>query len=241
MLKHTTRRRALGTIVGVVSVAALLAACSTLGITSGLTLSGVVSIADVNGVKRTTTANQQGVYVLDATGLTAPLLLSAVEAGNANCNDSAKPWAKCMGALVTQLAPKQTVANINALTDKVVSDVAQGLKFKGAQGLIDSGRTSGVTVEKIQASTAALRPSILQALKDVGVADAEYFDPVSIPIKADRTGVDALPWYATQSLGTGDKPDTTHFQERGARAVAQMVAQGIRETPELASLTAKLK
>jgi len=183
--------------------AALVIGCSTPGVNASSTLSGVVSVggplshavvtvADVNGLKRTTKADAQGAYVLDAAGLTAPLLVSAVEPGNTNCDDSARPWAKCMGALVEQLGQDGTIANVNALTDRIVSSVAQGLKFKGPQGLIDSGRSSGVTAESIRAQTAALRPAILQALKDAGVADAEHFDPVSVPMKADRTGVDAV-------------------------------------------------
>ncbi|MEC5388333.1 GDSL-type esterase/lipase family protein [Uliginosibacterium sp. H3] len=190
-------------VVAGVGAAACVIGCSTPGVSAGTRLSGVVSVggplshavvtvADANGVKRSTTADAQGSYVLDAAGLTAPLLLSAVEPGNANCDDSAKPWAKCFGALVAQLGPEGTTANINALTDRVVSGVAQGLKFKGPQGLIDSGRSSGVTAESIRVQTAALRPAILQALKDAGVVDAEQFDPVSTPMKADRTGVDAV-------------------------------------------------
>ena len=51
------------------------------------------------------------------------------------------------------------------------------------------------------------------------------------------------PWYATQSSGTLAKPDTTHFQEAGARAVAGMVAQGIKDSgdPSLKKLAGALK
>ena len=50
-----------------------------------------------------------------------------------------------------------------------------------------------------------------------------------------------FPYYAKESSGTLDKPDTTHFQAPGARAVAAMVADGIRETPELRGLAAALR
>jgi lysophospholipase L1-like esterase len=49
------------------------------------------------------------------------------------------------------------------------------------------------------------------------------------------------PWYAKESSGTLAKPDTTHFQEAGARAVAAMVAQGIKDSPELKALAGKLR
>lgn len=48
-------------------------------------------------------------------------------------------------------------------------------------------------------------------------------------------------WYATQSDATVAKPDTTHFQEAGAHAVAALVAQGVRETPDLEPLAKLLK
>ncbi|QHM93394.1 rhamnogalacturonan acetylesterase [Kosakonia sacchari] len=49
------------------------------------------------------------------------------------------------------------------------------------------------------------------------------------------------PWYKTQTSGIRSNPDTTHFQQQGAEAVASMVADLIRTTPELTSLADKLK
>jgi lysophospholipase L1-like esterase len=53
--------------------------------------------------------------------------------------------------------------------------------------------------------------------------------------------IKTYPYYATQTSGIFDKPDTTHFQEKGARVVASMVAQGIREARELGGYAAYLK
>lgn len=44
------------------------------------------------------------------------------------------------------------------------------------------------------------------------------------------------PWYRSQTSGTSNAPDTTHFQEAGARAMAQLVATGIKESPALQAL-----
>ena len=49
------------------------------------------------------------------------------------------------------------------------------------------------------------------------------------------------PWYKTQTSGTRAHPDTTHFQQKGAEAVASMVAEQIRHTPELTALAGKIK
>ncbi|WP_039056990.1 GDSL-type esterase/lipase family protein [Enterobacter sp. Bisph1] len=48
-------------------------------------------------------------------------------------------------------------------------------------------------------------------------------------------------WYKTQTSGTRANPDTTHFQQKGAEAVASMVAEQIRLTPALTTLAGKLK
>lgn len=49
------------------------------------------------------------------------------------------------------------------------------------------------------------------------------------------------PWYKTQTSGIRSNPDTTHFQEKGAEAVASIVAGQIRQTPELSALADMLK
>lgn len=48
-------------------------------------------------------------------------------------------------------------------------------------------------------------------------------------------------WYKTQTSGIRSHPDTTHFQEKGAEAVASIVAGQIRQTPELSALADMLK
>lgn len=182
-----------------------LAACATPGDDAhGTRLQGVVSqggpladarltISDAHGVQRHAVADAQGRYRVSVEGMQAPLMLLAVEAGNDNCSDSARPWAKCFGALLPELKPEQlNTANVNALSDRVVSSVASTLKLKGPQELLDAGTTAGIDPAVIHAKTDADRQAVLQALKDVGVADADHFDPVTTPMQADGKGVDAV-------------------------------------------------
>lgn len=49
------------------------------------------------------------------------------------------------------------------------------------------------------------------------------------------------PYYKTQTAGILSNPDTTHFQAAGAEAVADLVAQGVKETPALQALATLLK
>lgn len=48
------------------------------------------------------------------------------------------------------------------------------------------------------------------------------------------------PWYKTQKAGVRTNPDTTHFQQKGAEAVAELVVQRIYQTPQLQDLADKL-
>lgn len=152
-----------------------------------------ITVADAKGVKKSARTDAQGRYAVEVNGLVAPLMIQAVGAGNTNCGDSAKPWAKCIGALLAEVRPDQpNVANVNALSDRVVGSVASTLKYKGPQGLLDAGTTAGITPEVIHSKTDGGRKSVLQALKDAGVPDADHFDPVTTPMLADGKGVDAV-------------------------------------------------
>jgi len=152
-----------------------------------------ITVADAQGNRKITRADAAGRYVLKVDGMVPPLMISAIEPGNTNCSDSSRPWARCIGALLAELkADQPNVANVNALSDRALSGVAQTLKFKGPQGLMDAGTTAGITPEVIRARTASGKAAVLQALKDAGVADAENFDPVTTPMQADGKGVDAV-------------------------------------------------
>lgn len=153
----------------------------------------VITVVDAGGHKKITQADILGRYTLNVEGMVAPLMISAVEPGNSNCSDSAKPWAHCLGALLAEVSPdKVNVANVNALTDRAVGSVAKTLKLVGPQELIDTGTTAGIKPEVIHEKTDASRPSVLQALKDAGVTEAEHFDPVTTPMQANGKGVDAV-------------------------------------------------
>ena len=185
-----------------VVAALLLAGCTGLG-NSTTTLQGVVAIGgplpgasvtvvDFNGLKRSTKANAQGAYSVDVDGMSAPLLVSAIEAGpNTNCRYNATLRARCMAALLASLHAGNNIGNVNPLTDRIASDVAVELKFIGPQQFVDSGKSAG-DAQQIAAATRTMQAGFKSALKEAGVANADNFDPVSTPMQADHTGVDAV-------------------------------------------------
>lgn len=164
------------------AIAAALTGCASTGTPNNTaTLRGVagdgkvsalVTVFDVQGQKKTVRTDGQGNFSLTVDGLVAPLMLVAESGGK------------------QYLAIKPTLdtgnANINALTDRIASDVALEAKFKGPLGLANTGKAPALNTEAIAAKTAALRASIGGALKEAGVADAERFDPVSANMGVER-------------------------------------------------------
>lgn len=75
--------------------------------------------------------------------------------------------------------------------------------------------------------------------KTIGFANAHALDWQDYWLVVSDTR--KYPWYATQKEGSPTMPDTTHFQENGARAIATMLTHGIREIPALRTLSLHLK
>ena len=107
-------------------------------------------------------------------------------------------------------------------------NAAGGYAFTGdySQTIRDTARANGVPLIDLEARTISFANAHAHDWQD-------YWLVVSDTVQ--------FPWYATQTAGTPAAPDTTHFQENGARAMAALVAQGIKETPQLQALAQHLK
>ncbi len=198
-------REFLAALILPASLMAIGSGCSSPGPRlSGTVLQGVVSqggpmagarvsVFDASGQTRQARADGNGRYAINVDGLQAPLMMLAVEAGNDNCSDSSRPWARCFGALLPELKSGEgNVGNLNALSDRAVSSVASALKLKGPQALLDKRTTAGIDAGLIREKNAGGLAAVMQALKDAGVPDAEHFNPVTTPMQADGKGVDAV-------------------------------------------------
>lgn len=178
-----------------------LSACASMG--NGPTLTGTaaiggplakaqITVIDSLGIKKNTVADANGAYSLDAAGLTAPLLIQAVGAGKSNCRYNNAPKALCLISLLPTIQPGNNIANLNPLADRITSDVAVQLKFIGPQQLFDSGKAPAIPTEAHAAAMKEMRAGFKAALTDAGVINAESFDPVTAPMRADGTGLDAV-------------------------------------------------
>ncbi|MBS1157478.1 MAG: pehB [Proteobacteria bacterium] len=139
-----------------------------------------ITVYDKTGAKKTATTNSDGVYTVDVSGMTAPLLVVAQGSGYK------------LLSLVAEISGSQITGNVNELTDWISSEVAIALGKKGALDLLATGSTTGITADTIKTKTSALRTAILDALATAGISDTTGFDPVSTAMKADGTGIDWL-------------------------------------------------
>jgi lysophospholipase L1-like esterase len=125
-----------------------------------------VLVYDANGTTRTVISDKRGNYSLKADGLVAPLMLVSNNGLDQFISIVANPSGN-------------VVANINALTDLVASDVAREAKFRGPAAMAAAGKAPAVSPETLKLKTKNLQPLIGTALKSARVTDAENFDPVS--------------------------------------------------------------
>jgi lysophospholipase L1-like esterase len=142
-----------------------------------------ITIYDKFGKIVKTKTNEKGEYSVSIEGLEAPLLVNSVENGFPNISDNSKPRGKSVAALVSAIqTEKINIANLNPITDKVVSDVAEALSLKGPVELILNGKTEGITPEVIKEKTDKNLILIKQALYDAGVKSPDTYDPVTTPM-----------------------------------------------------------
>lgn len=164
---------------------------------TGAPLAGAkITVCDANGNSKTATTASDGSYSIDASNLTAPLLIAVTSAPFVTINGVPQPanGTIAYAALLDSVTSgAKNTANINQLTDKISSDVAStDLSLKGSVQLINLCKTTGIKTATIDSKTTELRALVVDALKAKGVANADAFDPVKTAMKADHTGVDAV-------------------------------------------------
>lgn len=139
-----------------------------------------VTVYDKTGKSASATTNADGAYSLDASALTAPLLIVATDGS------------KQLLSLIPEKTGASVTGNVNELTDWITSEVAIGLGKKGALDLLAQKSAAGVTAGAINAKVTVLRQAILDALTAAGISDPESFNPISTAMKADGSGIDWL-------------------------------------------------
>jgi lysophospholipase L1-like esterase len=144
-----------------------------------------IILRDSNGNKRTTTSDSNGEYQFSLEGITAPVTLSAVSNHNEqDCLNNTKLRPVCMASFISSFPKRSpTIANINPLTDRIVSDIAVSKGFIGPQQWVMQSENFIVKDETLQKAFNLMRSSFYSALKLASVDDPNSFNPASFSIK----------------------------------------------------------
>jgi lysophospholipase L1-like esterase len=184
---------------------------SSIGLAQGATLLKGVVVADAPlgnakvvvtdkwGKQKTVLTDRKGHWHLEASGLQAPLLLSAIDLTprdgqvTQNCLYNDRPRTRCMASVVTRLrSGASNTANVTPFTDRLVSEIAQTLGYIGPQQWVESGNAAQMREELLTAPLAAFRRGLATALIQAGVTDIERYNPITTPMRDDGKGVAAV-------------------------------------------------
>lgn len=151
-----------------------------------------ITLVDASGNSLHTITNAQGEFSFAATDISAPLLLSVVSGGKTeDCNNNAVLRPICMAALVETLNPQQ-IANINPLTDRLVSDTAIAIGFIGPQQWVDAGAIKTFNSPALKQARHNMQQGFTQALQIAGVKEIDKFDPATYPLHNNAQLVEML-------------------------------------------------
>lgn len=141
-----------------------------------------ILVVDQYGKKIQGHTDTQGHYELSAASLIPPLLVSASEQKPEQCLWNNQPRGMCMGALLPEW-PEQgpAVANINPLSDQLLSSVAEHAGYLGPQQMILQGKYPlAVSATHYAQALAQFHTAFDPALKTLGITQPNV-DPVTYP------------------------------------------------------------
>lgn len=149
-----------------------------------------VTLRDSAGKEFKTITNSQGIYSIQASDLSYPLLISVVAQGKAeNCATNSQLRPICLAGLVSKASSaKSLIANINPLTDRIVSDIAVTKGFIGPQQWVNSDTIGTVDQAAFNQALSTMQQGFSSALKITGVKKPKDFDPATFPM-TDTTAV----------------------------------------------------
>ena len=149
-----------------------------------------VTLRDSAGKEFKATTNSQGIYSIQVSDLNYPLLISVVAQGKAeDCAINSQLRPICLAGLVSKASPnKNLTANINPLTDRIVSDIAVSKGFIGPQQWVNANTSGTIDPAAIDQALSTMQQGFSVALKTVGIKKPKDFDPVTFPM-ADTSPV----------------------------------------------------
>jgi len=196
-----------------------------------------VSLIDAAGNKLNTITDAQGIYRLPATGITKPFLVSVVAEGTQDdCITHSTRRPICMAALIDeQSAGKIQIANINPLTDRIVSDAAIAQGFIGPQQWVNSKKIGVLDTAEVQKAKNELRTGFKHALQLLNVKHLGRFDPATYPIQPNDKLIELFSLIhhnRNYDNNTGETGHTT-LTDISFRPIVGLMANGAYEPLDL--------
>jgi lysophospholipase L1-like esterase len=196
-----------------------------------------IQLIDSNGKQLQTIADSTGRYEFSLTGISAPLLLSAVAEGNPeDCTKNSTLRPICMAAVIETIsAHKHQIGNINPLTDRITSDTAIAQGFIGPQQWVNSQKITAFNASQLHIAQNELRKGFKQALQLAEVNNIGQFDPATYPIQPDDklTELFSLIHHnRNYDNNTGETGHTT-LTDISFRPIAGLMANGAYESFDL--------
>lgn len=197
-----------------------------------------VSLVDATGKEYKTETNAQGVYSLQISDLHFPLLVSVVAQGKTeDCTTNSQLRPICLASLISKPSTsKKLTANINPLTDRIVSDVAVAKGFIGPQQWVNSKKVGAIDSSQLQTALDDQRKGFKQALSLAKIKSVNSFDPATYPMQANDSLTELLSLIhhnRNYDNNTGETGHTT-LSDISFRPIAGLKASGEYENFDLA-------
>jgi len=196
-----------------------------------------VTLTDSSGKQLKTETNAVGIYSISTTGFALPLLVSVVAQGKAeDCANNSSLRPICLAAFINQIPEsKNPVANINPLTDRIVSDIAISKGFIGPQQWVDSNTIGVVDAKIVNAALTAMRTGFSAALTTAGITNVAAFDPATFSMTDSNpvTEIFSLLHHNRNYDNNSGSTGHTTLTDFGFRPIAGLMATGEYEPFDL--------
>ncbi len=203
-----------------------------------------IKLIDANGKILVVKSDNKGRYSFPLNAVKPPLLLSATSGNEADCirNDILRPV--CLASFVESLSPQKIqFANINPLTDRLVSDLAVAKGFIGPQQWINSEKVGDYQSEWLVQALDNQNQGFADAFQQLDLLQDGIFNPVAYQPDEHKKVLrllSVLHHNRNYDNNTGETGHTT-LSDAGFRPLVGLFASGAYEKFDLvqAELSAK--
>jgi lysophospholipase L1-like esterase len=141
-----------------------------------------VTLLDAKGKILHGLTDNQGRYSFSLNDIVAPLLISVSTGVQSECIVNSRLRPICMAVLIDRFSKDQIqIANINPLTDRIVSDIAVDKGFGGPQQWVNSEVIGEIQQAWVDQALLQMRKGFGDAFIKAGISHGNHFNPANYP------------------------------------------------------------